>query len=139
MLGPIDYVVISFPGNKFKGNIIPELEKVIDNGSIRIVDLIFVMKDKKGDVSVLEVEDMPPEIAGKLEGIKADLRGLLAEADIKEVSELVDNNSSAALLVFENVWAVGLKAALVEAGGELVANGRIRDYAVAAAIEDMAS
>jgi len=139
MAGPIDYIVLAFPGNQFKGEILPEIDKVVANGSIRIVDLLFVMKDNDGNVTAIELQDMPEDIAEKLKPVSANFEGLLSESDIPEVGELLANNSSGAVFIFEHLWATDLKQAIINSGGVLLADGRIRTEDVEAAEADLAA
>ncbi len=124
-LGPIDYVVVEFPGNRFNGELTPALVDLIRNGLVRIIDLVFIHKDADGTVTAVELEDAEAEEAGMLAGLECDVPGLLADEDVDKVAELLELNSSAALLVWENVWAAPFAGAIRRAGGELVASGRI--------------
>ena len=138
MLGPIDYIVIGFEGNNFKGEVLEELKKVIDDGLVRVIDLLFITKDKDGDVAILELSDTPAyeSIFGKYE---KDMVGLLSDDDAKEVAESLDNNSSAGLLVFEHLWAKGFKKAVMNANGKLIGEGRIHPEVVQEALEEINS
>lgn len=124
-LGPIDYVVIEFPGNRFNGELAPELVKLIASGLVRIIDLVFIHKDADGTVTAVELEDAEPEEAGVLAGLECDVPGLLADEDVAAVAAVLDPGSSAGLLVWENVWAAPFAGAVRRAGGQLVASGRI--------------
>ncbi len=135
MLGPIDYVVVGFTENKFDGSILSELSKAIDSGVIRLVDLVFVMKDANGKVLGAEIEGQPKEIQDAL-NFKGDLP-LLTEKDVEKIGADLDNNTSAGVLVIEHLWAKGLKKALIDAGGVLIADGRIHSDVVTAAVEDL--
>jgi Family of unknown function (DUF6325) len=134
-LGPIEYLVVAFPGNKFKGEIIPALAELVENGTIRILDLVFILKDEAGDIAAVELSDLDPqdEAAGMSDIATVDT-GLLNEEDIQLAAESLDNNSSAGLLVFENVWAARFADAVRNADGQLVANERIPHDIVQAAL-----
>lgn len=125
MRGPIDYIVVEFPGNKFKGEILPELLAQVEKGVIGIVDLVLIVKDELGEVSYIELADADPELATALAPIKSGIESLLSEEDEAEIAELLDNNSSAGVLVIEHLWAKGFKQAVVNAEGVLLAEGRI--------------
>ena len=125
--GPVDYLVVKFPGNKFNGEIAPELANLERNKIIRIIDLAFVLKDTKGNVLITEAKDM-----GKHTG---DAFSAFAQAisdaewfsidDLETIAADLPLNSSAAILLFENTWAIHFKEALLHSGAELVGQGRI--------------
>jgi hypothetical protein len=137
-VGPVEYVVLKFPGNKFKGEIVPALAEIVDKGTIKIIDLVFIYKDEDGNVTSVELEDLPgDEEAGF--GAIAAAGGLLNDEDIEIAAESLENNSSGGLLVFENVWAARLAEAVRDADGELVANQRIPHDIVETAMADFAA
>jgi uncharacterized membrane protein len=137
-VGPVEYVVIKFPGNKFKGEIVPELGRLVENGTIRIIDLVFIGKDPDGNVAVVELEDMPESDAKGFVAF-AEAGSLLNDEDIEIAGEHLENNSSGGLLVFENTWATKLAEAVRNADGEVVANERIPHDIVEAAMADVAA
>ncbi len=116
MRGPIDYIIVSFEGNNFKGEILEELQKAVDAGTISVLDLGLILRDADGTVTSVELTD-----TGSLtiEG------GLISDEDINEVGELLEDNSSAGLLIVEQLWAKGLKQAIINANGTLLDEGRI--------------
>lgn len=134
-VGPIEYLVVAFPGNKFKGEIVPALAELVENETIRILDLVFIMKDEVGNVAALELAELDEdhEAAGMADIAEVD-RGLLNEEDIELAGDALENNSSAGLLVFENVWATRFAEAVRNADGVLVANERIPHDVVQAAM-----
>lgn len=140
MLGPIDYIVVGFRGNQFDGSIMDELERAVDAGIIRVVDLVFIMKDADGIVAIGEFEDQPPELRQAFDrlGISGD-EPLFTEEDLDTIAERMDNNTAAGLLVLEHLWAKGLKKALADAGGVLIADGRIHSAVAEAAAQEMAA
>jgi hypothetical protein len=122
-IGPVEYVLIGFPDNKFTGGIAPELAKLVDSGTIHIIDLVFIKKDADGNVLSFEYDDLPETAAyGDIDG-EAD--GFLDDEDIKAIAEDLDNNSSALLIVWEDLWAAPLAAELLAAGGQVIAGRRI--------------
>ncbi len=125
-VGPIEYLVVAFPGNKFKGEIVPALADLVESETIRILDLVFILKDEEGSVAALELSELDDddEAAGMTDVAEVE-RGLLNEEDIQLAADALEDNSSAALLVFENVWATRFAEAVRNAGGVLVANERI--------------
>jgi uncharacterized membrane protein len=134
-IGPVDYAVIAFPGNKFRGEIAPALSELVDNGTIRIIDIAFVGKDADGDVVALELTELDPDVQAGLEKAGVEVGGLLNEDDLMDVASDLEPNSSAALLVWENVWARKVSQAMRDAGGELVTFGRLPHDVVQAARE----
>jgi uncharacterized membrane protein len=123
--GPVEVAVISFEGNRFKGEIAPALEEIVDRGIIRIVDLVFVTKDGAGRVRNFEVDDTETGAAGAMSPLAHEIAGLLSEDDIREIGERLQPNSSAAMIVFEHAWLRRLKEAILNANGRLVAQERI--------------
>ena len=130
MRGPVEYLVVAFPGNQFKGEILPELEKVVDQGLVKIIDLVLVIKDEQGNIQSVELNDAGDSISKALSGVSESIEGLLSTEDIEEIGEILENNSSAGILVFEHLWAKGFKQAVVNAGGELIVNGRVPNEVV---------
>ena len=127
IMGPVDYLVVKFPGNKFNGEILPELAKLEKSGIIRVIDLALVIKDTKGKVFVTEAKD----VKGKEGDAFSAFAKLVGEAewfsldDIDAIAAALPNNCSAAILLFENTWAIHFKEALLNSGAELVSQGRI--------------
>ena len=139
-VGPIEYLVVAFPGNKFKGEIIPALAELVENETIRILDLVFIIKDEEGNVAAVELAEVDPEDEAAGMSDIADIdSGLLNEDDIALAAEALDPNSSAGLLVFENVWATRFAEAVLNADGQLVANERIPYDIVQAALAHAAA
>jgi hypothetical protein len=134
-MGPIEYIVIGFPGNRFNGDVAPALEELVEAGIVNILDLIFIHKDKQGNVTALELNDVPDEIAEAFEGVEGEVGYLLSDADMIAAAEAVPDNCSAALLVWENVWAERFAKAVRGSGGEVYANARIPYEIVQAALE----
>jgi uncharacterized membrane protein len=129
-------MIVAFPGNKFSGEIVPALAELVDNGTIRIIDLAFVVKDGDGNVAAMEVNDLDSEVGAAFAELAGSGPGrLLNEEDLEAAAEELDPNSSAALLVWEDLWAAKLKQALLNADGELLDLERIPHEVVAAAIE----
>jgi uncharacterized membrane protein len=123
MRGPIDYIIVGFEGNNFKGEILSELKKAIDNGTIAVLDLALIVKDKAGNVEALELSTLDNEVVKQVIGSKSG--ALITDEDIEETGEVLENNTSAGLLIIEQLWAKGLKQAIKNANGVLVAEGRI--------------
>jgi hypothetical protein len=123
-VGPVDVYIIGFPGNKFTGRIAPAIKELVDNGTIRVLDLLFVMKDADGVVATLAVEDLDQDGAAFAE-LDITEPGSLNEEDADEVSDDLPANSSALLIAFENVWARKVVSALQAADAVLIDSIRI--------------
>ena len=135
-LGPVSYTVIAFPGNQFNGNIIPEIEKLVANGVVRILDLVFVMKDEKGDTVSLEFDQMDELAAfGDIEG---EVGGLVNTEDLDHVAAGLPEGNSALVIVWEDLWARPLAEALLGSGGVLVDSARIPADLVEEAFAELA-
>jgi hypothetical protein len=134
-MGPIDYLVVEFPGNKMNGEAFPILVDLVDRGLVRILDLVFVRKDQDGSVAGLELADFDNDGALDLAVFEGASSGLLGEDDIQEAGGALQAGSSAGILVYENVWAGPFAAAVRRSGGQLVASGRIPVQAVLAALD----
>jgi hypothetical protein len=130
-MGPIDYLIIEWPGRQPTGEAMPHLIDLVDRGLIRILDLAFIAKGEDGSVAALEISDLGDEIAA-FEGASS---GLLSDEDVEEAGSALEPGTSAALLVYENSWAAPLATALRRSGGQLVASGRIPVQAVLAALD----
>ena len=133
-VGPVDVYIIGFPGNKFTGRIAPAISELVDNGTIRVLDLLFVMKDEDGRVATLAIEDLDAEGAAFAE-LDITEPGSLNEEDADEVSDDLPANSSALLIAFENLWATKVVSALVDADAVLIDSIRIPAEIVAQARE----
>ena len=134
-IGPVDYLIVAFPGNQFKGEIAPALKEQVDAGTIRIIDLAFVMKDADGAVVTAELGDLDSEVFKAFDALSPETMGLLNEEDLAAAGEELDPNSSAALLVWENVWATKIRDAMVNAGAEVLDFERVPYEVVNAAVE----
>jgi len=135
-IGPVEYMIVAFPGNKFKGEIAPALAELIDSQTIRLIDLAFVIKDEDGNVATLEVGDLDSEVGAAFAELAGQgPGGLLNQEDLEAAAEELDPNSSAALLVWEDLWAAKLKQAILNADGVLLDLERIPHDVVMAAVE----
>ena len=132
-LGPVDYLVVEFPGNQMTGEGFPILVDLVDRGIINVLDLVFVTKDADGNVARIELDAL--DGIAEVEVFEGASSGLLGDEDLAEVSGALEPNSSAALIVYENSWAGPLGAALRRGGGRLVAFGRIPTQELIAAVD----
>jgi len=122
-IGPVEYLILGFPGNMFTGQIVPELAKLIDSGLVRIIDLTFITKDADGLVEVVEY-DAVEELAA-FAGLDAEVGGILTDEDVAHAALSLEPNSSAALLVWEDTWAAPFAAAVRNANGVILEGARI--------------
>ena len=134
-IGPVDYAVIAFPGNEFRGEIAPALAELVEAGTIRIIDIAFAGKNADGDAVAFELTELDPDVREGLEKAGVEVGGLVNEDDLMDVAAGLEPNSSAALIVWENVWARKVAQAMRDAGGELVAFERLPHDVVQAARE----
>jgi hypothetical protein len=132
-IGPVDYLIVAFPGNEFRGEIAPALGDLVEAGTIRIIDVAFVGKDAEGNVAAFELTDIDPEVREGFEKAGVEVNGLFNEDDLAAAGEELEPNSSAALLVWENVWAQNVAQAMRDAGGEVLDFERIPHEVVQAA------
>jgi len=123
--GPVDYLVVEFPGNKMTGEGFQILLDLVDRGIIRILDLVFVRKDTDGTVTIFNVADFDGDGTLDLAIFEGASSGLLDSDDINEAGSVIEPNSSAGILLYENTWAGPFVAALRRSGAELVASGCI--------------
>ena len=134
-LGPVDWIVVEFPGSKFNGEIAPALRDLVQRRLIRVLDLLVLKKEEDGSLEAFEISDLDPGEVGELRSYESELAMLLSEDDVTAVAAAVDPGTSAAVLVWENVWAAPFASAVRHSGGQLVASGRIPVQAMLAAIE----
>ncbi|MEV0411357.1 DUF6325 family protein [Streptomyces sp. NPDC050448] len=134
-MGPVDYVVIEFPGNRMTGKGLPLLVDLVDRGVIRIFDLVFVRKDLDGTVTAVELKDFDSEV--DLSVFEGASSGLLDQSDIDEASVALEPGNSAGIIVYENTWAAPFARELRRGGAQLVAAGRIPVQALLASLDAM--
>ena len=134
-LGPVDYLVVEFPADtaNFTGEIADRLLDLVDAGTIRVIDMLILVKDADGSVEAMELSDV--EDLGPLVELEAQLAELLAEDDVVNLAAAMDPGSTAGVLIYENLWAAPFASAVRHAGGQLIANGRIPIQAIVASIE----
>lgn len=134
-IGPVEYVLIGFPGNRFKGEIAPALADLVESGTIRIIDLVFVKKDADGTITTFEYDALDDTVS--FSELPGEAGGLLGEDDIARAGDLLDPNSSAALIVWEDAWATPFAVAVRNAGGVIVAGERIPHEIVEEFLEEV--
>ncbi|MFI9835108.1 DUF6325 family protein [Streptomyces sp. NPDC051913] len=132
-MGPVDYLVLEFPGNRMTGGGFPLLLDLVDRGIIRILDLVFVRKDADGSVAGLELQELGEGV--DLTVFEGASSGLLDHTDLQDAAAALEADTSAAILVYENTWAAPLARELRRGGASMVASGRIPVQALLASLE----
>lgn len=122
-VGPVEYLIVGFPENQFNGKIVPALADLVENGTVRILDLVFIAKDADGNHVAVEYDE--DELLVAFGDVDGHVGGLISHADIEYAAESLEPNSSAALLIWEDLWANPLVTALRESGGVLIEAARI--------------
>lgn len=134
-IGPIDYLVVEYPGAKMTGEALPYFLDLVDRGVIRVLDTAFIIKDAEDSYRRITAADIPVMGDTPLEVFEGSATGMLDEDDLAQVAAVIGVGSAAGVLVYENAWAGPFGAALRRAGAQLVANGRIPTQAILAALE----
>ena len=138
-MGPVDYLVVEFPGNRMTGEGLPLLVDLVDRGLIRVLDLVFVKKEEDGAVTAIQIADLDGDGQLDLAVFEGASSGLLDDDDLADAGGVLEPGSSAGIFVYENVWAAPFAAALRRGGGQLVASGRIPVQALLAAVDSAES
>jgi Family of unknown function (DUF6325) len=131
-MGPIDYVVLEWPGKQPHGEVAPLIVDLVDRGIIRVLDIAFLVKDQDGSTATLSLDDLEPAGFSDFAGASS---GLLAHDDLEDAASALNPGTSAAVLIWENRWAAPVAVALRRSGGQLVASGRIPVQAILASLE----
>jgi hypothetical protein len=134
-LGPVDWIVVEFPGSRFNGQIAPALLDLVERDLVRVLDLLVLKKDADGSLEAFELSDLDEGEIGGFREYESELAMLLSEEDVTSLAAAIEPGSSAAVLVWENTWAAPFASAVRRSGGQLVASGRIPIQALLAAIE----
>jgi uncharacterized membrane protein len=139
VLGPIEVLVVSFPGSQFNGGIVPELERLVGDDTISIIDGVLVTKDVDGDVTFTEFAELGGNAdAARLAAVMDQLEALISDEDVAELADGLEPGSSEAILVFEHTWAKPLRDAIVDSGGVLATNFRIPGMVVDELLAELA-
>jgi Family of unknown function (DUF6325) len=133
-MGPIDYILVEWPGRQPTGEAAPHLVDLVERGIIRVLDLAFITKDEDGRVAGMEINEIADQVE-EMRVFEGASSGLLSDEDTVEAAAALEPGTSAALLVYENLWAAPFAAAVRRSGGQLVASGRIPVQAIIAALE----
>lgn len=132
-IGPVEFIVVGFAGNRFTGEIAPALAELVEQDLIRIIDLAVVSKDADGGVTIIEMQELSPEVAAAFTRLEGAVSGLLSQADLEEIADDLAPESTAAAMLFEHVWATRFAGAVRAAHGELLLSERISHAVVAEA------
>lgn len=124
-MGPLEYMAVEFEGNHFTGEILPELRALRDRGVVRVVDLVFIQKDTEGNVTTRELSDLGQEEAKPYSPIVGDMLRLFTDEDLKEIADMMPNNSAAAVALLEHIWAVRLHEVIDKAHGHVLNDGLV--------------
>jgi hypothetical protein len=122
-VGPVEYIIVAFPGNEFKGEILPELAKLMESNTVRILDLVFIMKDQNGEVLAVEIDEAGDVSA--FSSVEGEIGGIISPEDISYAASGLANDSAAALLIWEDLWAIPFAEACRRANGVVVQGARI--------------
>ena len=123
--GPIDFFALEFKTDQLKGEVMPELLELVKNKIIRLVDLVIIRKDQDGHYQVLEMEELAPNILSIFDPLDVEISGIIQVEDIEVIAEAIEDNTTAALLLIENLWAIKFGEAAVRASGRMVMHDRI--------------
>jgi uncharacterized membrane protein len=138
-MGPVEYVVIGFPGNRFKGEIVPAVAELVDHDVVRILDVVFIKKDADGNVTMFEYDSLDDVLAFGFADVDGEAGGVLNDEDLELAAEALEPDSSAALIVWEHRWAARVAQAIRDAGGRIIAGERVPDEVVEQALADLAA
>ena len=137
-LGPIEILVVAFPGNRFTGEIVPELERLVEAGTITVIDGVFVSRDADGELLIVEFGQLDAgHDAARLAGVLDQLESLISDEDVAELARDLGAGDSQAILVFEHTWAKGLRDAIVHSGGILTDELRLPGLAVEQLLDEL--
>lgn len=132
---PVELIALQFPGNRFNGDIAPSLAELVDEGIVRIIDLIFVIKDADGAAAGVELSDLEDEdVKAAYEPWVSEVSGLVSDEDLEDLAESLDPDSAALIVVFEHLWASRVAQAVRDSGGRLVTDYHIPHEVVVEAL-----
>jgi hypothetical protein len=133
--GPIDFLALEFKTDQLKGEILPELLELVKNKAVRVIDLIIIQKYEDGHHEAAEMQQLAPDLLALFDPLEVEISGIIQVEDIANVAETMENGTNAAILLFENLWAVKFKEAVLRANGRLLAQDRIPHEVVEEAME----
>jgi hypothetical protein len=135
-MGPVDYILVEWPGRQPTGEALPHLLNLVESGIIRILDIAFITKDESGEVAGIEIAELGDAVE-EVTIFEGASSGILSDEDTVEAAQALEPGTSAALLVYENAWAAPFASAVRRSGGQLVASGRIPVQAIIAALDEI--
>ena len=133
--GPVDFLALEFDNEKLKGEIMPALMELVEKEIVRVIDLVVIQKDQAGQYEALELQQLKPEVIAIFDPLMVEISGIIQVEDIDAIAEQMENNTTAAVLLFENLWAIKFKEALLRANGRLLMQERIPYQVVDEALE----
>jgi hypothetical protein len=137
--GPIDFIALEFEGTKPKFEVLARLQDLVDQGILRIIDLVVILKDKNGELTVREMQQHEGTDLSIFDPADIKAVGMMTLNDIEFVGKELANDTQAAVLLIENLWAVKFKEAIIEADGRLLMQERIPHEVVLEELVDMAN
>ena len=123
--GPIDFLALEFKTDQLKGEILPELLELVKNKVVRVIDLVIIQKYEDGHHEAAEMQQLAPDLLALFDPLEVETSGIIQVEDIANVAEVMENGTNAAILLFENLWAVKFKDAVLRANGRLLGQERI--------------
>jgi hypothetical protein len=123
--GPVDFLALEFKTDQLKGEILPELLNLVKNKIVRVIDLVMIQKYEDGHHEAAEMQQLAPDLLALFDPLDVEISGIIQVEDIANVADAMENGTNAALLLFENLWAVRFKEAVLRANGRLLAQDRI--------------
>ena len=133
--GPVDFLALEFTNDQLKGEIMPALMELVDKKIVRVIDLVVIQKDQDGMHEALELQQLKPEVIAIFDPLMVEISGIIQVEDIDSIAGQMENNTTAAVLLFENLWAIKFKEAVLRANGRLLAQERIPNEVVEEAME----
>ena len=138
-LGPIDFLALEFPGNKFDGSILTSILELVQAEIIRVIDLVVILKDQDGNVIVRELQELDPDTVRILDPLQVEVSSMITRNDVDNIAAALGNNSTAAALLFENLWAIKTKQAMLDADARVLMFERIPHEVVEENLAEMAA
>ena len=123
--GPIDFIALEFKTDQLTGESLPALIELVQKQIVRVIDLVIILKDEAGETQVLEIEELAPDILAIFDPLEVAISGIIQVEDIEVIAEQMEANTTAALLLFENLWAIEFGEAVTRASGRMVMYDRI--------------
>lgn len=133
--GPVDFLALEFKGNQFKGEILPALMDLVNREIVRVIDLVIVTKDAEGKVTMRELQQESPSVVSMFDPLKAQISGMIQLDDINMIGEKLENNTTGAIMLFENLWSTKFRDAVLNANGRLVMFERVAPEVVNETLE----